>query len=310
MITSALLGLATADALGVPVEFKSRSYLAEHPVTGMLAYGTHNQPAGTWSDDSSLTFCLAEMLCQGYDLNNLAARFVNWRDYGYWTPHGETFDIGIATNKAISNLRDGVAPALAGGSAKTDNGNGSLMRILPLAFYIKELPLAERYRITKDVSGLTHKHIRSVTACFLYLEMARYLLSGKDKYEAYEAMRCNTEFLHLSAAESEIFSRIISGKLPDLPYESIQGTGYVIHTLEAAIWCLLNTNNYEEAVLKAIHLGNDTDTTAAVTGGLAGIVYGKENIPAAWLNVLVQKEKIEDLARRLEEALKQQQAES
>lgn len=116
-IHSALFGVAIGDALGVPLEFRSREYLQAIPVTDMLAFGTHNQPIGTWSDDSSLTFCLAEMLTENYDLKNLANRFINWYEYGYWTASGEVFDIGIATSKAIYNLEQDINPIIAGGLA-------------------------------------------------------------------------------------------------------------------------------------------------------------------------------------------------
>ena len=177
-IKDALLGLAIGDALGVPAEFSTRQTRIENPITTMTGYGAHNQPPGTWSDDSSLTFCLAEMLITGYDLTNLANRFINWLHYGYWTAHGVLFDIGRTTHDAISNLEAGVPPTLAGGEEETDNGNGSLMRIIPLLFYIKDLPIEERYRYTAEVSSLTHRHIRSIAACFIYLEIALNLLNG------------------------------------------------------------------------------------------------------------------------------------
>jgi len=298
-IKDALLGVATGDALGVPVEFRSRSLLLRDPVTGMRAYGTHRQPAGTWSDDSSLTFCLAEMLCKGYDLQNLANRFVNWKNYGYWTPHGEVFDIGIATAEAITRLQMGSAPVLAGGTTEGSNGNGSLMRILPLLFYIKDMPIEERFKHVKEVSSLTHAHLRSVNACFIYLELALAILNGQSKREAYETV-CFTLTDFLQNRETPYFSRILSEELPQLPIEEIHGTGYVLHTLEAAIWCLLNTSSYSEAVLQAVNLGDDTDTTAAVTGGLAGLLYGWETIPADWLNVLAQRGAIDQLIINLQ----------
>jgi ADP-ribosyl-[dinitrogen reductase] hydrolase len=164
-----LFGVAVGDALGVPVEFKSRQTLQQNPVTDMIGYGTYNLPPGTWSDDSSLTFCLTEALTQDFNLNTIAQNFVKWRNESYWTPHGEVFDIGIATDQAIRRLITGTKPELAGGFEVHDNGNGSLMRILPLVFYIKDKEINERYQITKQVSSITHAHIRSVIACFYYL---------------------------------------------------------------------------------------------------------------------------------------------
>ncbi|SHN45757.1 ADP-ribosylglycohydrolase family protein [Chitinophaga sp. CF418] len=298
-IKDALLGVATGDALGVPVEFRSRSSLLRDPVTTMRGYGTHHQPPGTWSDDSSLTFCLAEMLCKGYDLQNLANRFVNWKNYSYWTPHGDVFDIGIATAEAITRLQTGTSPTLAGGITEGSNGNGSLMRILPLLFYIKDMPIEERFKHVQEVSSLTHAHLRSVNACFIYLELALAILKGQSKAAAYETV-CFTLPDFLQNGEASYFSDILSGHLPQFPIEKIHGSGYVLRTLEAAIWCLLNTNSYSEAVLQAVNLGDDTDTTAAVTGGLAGLLYGWETIPADWLNVLAKRDAIEQLIVNLQ----------
>ena len=127
-----LLGVATGDALGVPIEFKSREDIKSNPVTDMIGYGTYNLPPGIWSDDSSLTFCLAEALTLEFDPKVIAMNFVNWLYHNYWTPFGRVFDVGIATKQAIFNLKSGSQPDLAGGFYEEDNGNGSLMRILPL----------------------------------------------------------------------------------------------------------------------------------------------------------------------------------
>ncbi len=307
-IKDALLGLAVGDAIGVPVEFRSRKEMEQSPVKGMAGHGTHNQPPGTWSDDSSLSFCLAEMLCKGYDLKDLANRFVNWKEYGYWTPHGEVFDIGIATAAAIQRLETGTRPLMAGGRDEASNGNGSLMRILPLLFFVKDLPVARRFQCVEEVSSLTHAHIRSVAACFIYLEFALAIINGISKEDAYTGICTSTrEFLiqnnRLDPVELKIFSHVLEGKLTSLAEAEIHSSGYVIHTLEASLWCLLSTSNYRDAVLKAANLGDDTDTTAAVTGGLAGLLYGWETIPAGWLDILVKKDDIIDLAQRLDHKL-------
>lgn len=188
-VKDALLGVAVGDALGVPAEFVSRGIRVDNPVTGMRAHGSHDQPAGTWSDDTSLTLCLAEMLCRPYNLKTLAGYFINWKELGYYSARGHVFDIGIATSGAIHDLGRGVEPMLAGGADEYSNGNGSLMRILPLLFFIKDMPIGQRFLYTHEVSSLTHRHIRSVIACFIYLEYARLLLKGHDKLEAYHLMK-------------------------------------------------------------------------------------------------------------------------
>lgn len=302
-IKSALFGVAIGDALGVPVEFKSREAILQNLVTDMIGYGTYNQPPGTFSDDSSMTFCLAEALTNDFDLNQIARNFVKWYHENFWTARGEVFDIGIATREAINRIAHGEVPEFAGNTDASSNGNGSLMRILPLLFYIKDLPISERYEITKKVSSITHGHIRSVISCFYYLEFTREILLGKEKFEIYQKLQTEIpDFLNsLSIDQYEIsfFDRLLKDDISELGEYEISSSGYVLHSLEASIWCLLNTDNYKEATLKAVNLGEDTDTTAAITGGVAGLLYGFDTIPENWVEQLARKEDIDDLAGRL-----------
>ncbi|KIX20627.1 crystallin [Flavobacterium sp. 316] len=309
---SALFGVAVGDALGVPVEFQDRELLARFPVVNMRENGSHAQPRGTWSDDSSLTFCLAESLCKGYNVNDIANNFVLWRQGQLWTPHGRVFDIGIATNLAIHSIENGTNPLLAGGTSERDNGNGSLMRILPLLFYVKDFSITKRFDTVREVSSITHAHIRSVIACFIYIEYALLLLEGKNKEEAFEGMKEKVnDFLInnpiCSQVEIDKFHRVLENqigdyelvKLAELKEKEISSSGYVLSSLEASLWCLLKSNTYEETVLKAVNLGGDTDTTAAIAGGLAGLLYGYESIPEEWINVLARKNDITKLCDTL-----------
>ena len=303
-IRAALLGVTVGDPLGVSFEFNSRSLMGKNPCLGMIGHGTHNQPAGTWSDDSSLTFCLAEALTeQVFDLEIVGKNFVRWLSEGYWTAHGVVFDVGISTAEAIHRLSSGIAPEASGCYGEDSNGNGAIMRILPLIFKIQDLPITERFELTRQVSAVTHGHIRSVIACFYYLEHARLLLGGIDRFEAYRRLqRVIPPFLaSFGVDESEIqhFNRLLKDDISVLPENEIQSSGYVVHTLEASIWCLLTTHNFRDAVLTAVNLGDDTDTTGAVVGGLAGLIYGVEAIQSEWLEVLARREDIEDLARRM-----------
>jgi ADP-ribosylglycohydrolase len=312
---AALLGLAVGDALGVPVEFIGREARRRDPVVGMRGYGTHNQAPGTWSDDSSLTFCLAETLARPEgraaipDLANFGRRAINWLDNGYWTAHGEIFDVGNATRVAIQNLRLGVAPTKAGPRSEFDNGNGALMRILPLLFHetwqAEKLDLNAAWALTEAVTSVTHGHARSTLGCFIYLLVARQLLQGVPPAAAYEQARTATNtWLHTQAKaaafyEWPTYGQLLDGTLPTLAADEIKSSGYVVHTLEAALWCLLTQDTYQATVLAAVNLGDDTDTTGAVAGGLAGLAYGEAAIPAEWLGVLVRRADIEDLAARL-----------
>jgi ADP-ribosylglycohydrolase len=306
-IKSVLFGVAIGDALGVPVEFNSRQTISKNPVTDMIGYGTYNLPPGTFSDDSSLTFCLAEALTNDFDLNAIGQNFVKWCYNNYWTPRGNVFDIGIATRQAIDRLAKGERPDLAGGFDVSSNGNGSLMRISPLLFYLLDKPINERYEITKQVSSITHGHIRSVIACFYYLEFSRQLFAKKDKFEIYKNLQTeittHLTSLSINPTELALFDRLLKKDIHELTEENIFSSGYVLHTLEASIWCLLTTDNYKDAVLKAVNLGEDTDTTGAVTGGLAGLLYGLDNIPENWIKQIAKHDDIEELAERLGEKI-------
>lgn len=303
-IKSIIFGVAVGDALGVPVEFSSRERLVEKPLTDMIGFGTYNLPKGTWSDDSTMTFCLAESLLDDeFDLKKLSNRFINWVDWGYWTPYGQLFDIGNTTRKAIDNLRTIDNPENAGGSHEADNGNGSLMRILPLILYIGKLPIPHTYSIIKSVSSLTHRHERSVNACFYYLTFARYIILGYSKESAYQLTNATVlnEFKERQTVDKEFneFKNILEGNLSNFPISKIRGSGYVIHSLEASLWCLLNSNSYKEAVLKAVNLGEDTDTTAAITGGISALSFGYSSIPIEWVESLAKKSEIDDLVDKL-----------
>jgi ADP-ribosylglycohydrolase len=306
-IKSVLFSVAIGDALGVPVEFKSRDTVSRNPVTDMIGYGTYNLPPGTWSDDSSLTFCLAEALTQDFDLNLIGRNFVKWVNDNYWTAGGSVFDIGNTTREAIIRLEEGVRPDKAGGFTETSNGNGSLMRILPLVFYLLDKPIEQRYEITSQVSSITHRHIRSVISCFYYLEFAQQLIEGKDKFDIYSDLKTNIKShltaISVKASEVALFDRLLKQNIFELKEEDIFSSGYVLHTLEASIWCILTTENFKDAVLKAVNLGEDTDTTGAVTGGLAGLLYGIDGIPQAWIDQIARKDDINNLAERLGERI-------
>ena len=302
-IKGAFFGAAIGDALGVPVEFDSRKSLTLNPVIDYRGYGCWNQPPGTFSDDSSLLLCTAESLCDGFNLNDLAARFVRWGKEGYWGAHDEVFDIGGATRAAIQRLDSGESPAVSGGMLEHDNGNGSLMRILPIAFYLRnETSITNRYAVVKSLSGITHYHFRSVMACFIYVEILLNLLPEPDKLTAYRRMQtavnqfiADSGFAH---AEIKLFDRVLQSNIADVSEDALSSSGYVLDTLESSLWCFLRTSSYKEAVLKAVNLGGDTDTTGTVTGGLAGLFYGYESLPVHWIEGIAKQAAIDDLANR------------
>lgn len=304
-VKGAVLGHAVGDALGVPVEFISRSTLKAEPVTGMRGWGTHNQPPGTWSDDTSLMLCLLEHLQYDLDLNAVAESFVAWLNEGYMTPHGKVFDVGNATSKAIRRLAEGVAPEEAGGTGEHDNGNGSLMRILTIAF-LRELSDEDATYLAHKVSRLTHRHPRSQMGCGLFVLMCRKLLEGLSPVEAYQSACKMGRLIYESnpfSAELPHYNRFLSADIGDQPEEEIRSSGYVVHTLEAATWCLLRNTNFDSTVLTAVNLGEDTDTTAAVAGGMAGAAYGLGAIDRSWVKALANPHSLNKVLKKAIEAL-------
>lgn len=332
LIKGGIFGLVVADALGVPYEFKSRDYCDENPMTDMRGEGTYNQPPGTWSDDSSMALATLDGLINSFEIEcdedsyindfskiinyeDIMEKFASWLIDKEYTPYGEVFDHGITTYKGISNYKMGNCdPILSGAKGPRDNGNGSLMRILPIAYFIYFLSL--KYSFSKDdmmeavhnLSSLTHGHKRSQMACGIYVIIAIELLKNAQKGKelsleeivnngislAKEYYYDNEYFKH----QLYHFDRVFSLNIQDLPRDEIQSGGYVVSTLEASIWCLLNNDSYKETTLAAVNLGDDTDTTACVVGGLAGIYYGYGDIPSKWLEQIARFDYIDGLIEK------------
>ena len=302
-----IIGLAIGDAIGVPVEFISRQEIAENPVVSMREFGTHHQPMGTWSDDTSLTLALIDSMIEtkSIDYADIMDRFSNWLMYSDYTATGEVFDVGNSTSRAIMNYGRRVNPLECGGVSEYDNGNGSLMRILPIAYFLqKQFTSLMDYQmeIIHNISSLTHRHPVSLIGCGIYINIAIRLMQGeRSLYESVEEGIKNAfeYYKRNSWADIRAYERLKElssfSKLSEIEIES---SGYVVHTLEAALWCLLNTDSYAECVLKAVNLGDDTDTVGAVVGGLAGIYYGADKIPKEWMTVLARRQYIEELCEK------------
>ena len=246
-----IYGLAVGDALGVPYEFRPRGTFE---CTDMIGYGTHGQPAGTWSDDTSMTLATCDSIRKlGHiDIADMRDKFVSWIANDEYTIDG-VFDYGGTTARALRTGKEG--------SGERDNGNGSLMRIAPLAYTD-----ATDDEI-REVSAITHAHRTSTDACVIFVELMRDVMNGALPSWALQ--------------------------LKGIPEQEIRSGGFVRDTLKAATWCFVNTNSYEECVLAAVNLGDDTDTTAAVAGALAGTANGMDAIPQEWIDTLRGKELIE-----------------
>lgn len=304
-IEGAILGFAVGDALGVPGEFMSRDELASNPIDDMRGGGAHGQLAGTWSDDTSMTLCMMDSLMEkGIDYEDQMLRFSDWLWNATNTARDEVFDVGGTTKHAIFAFCRGTPPLECGETAEFCCGNGSLMRVLPVALY-----LIGQYKISKlddqsafiihNTSKCTHAHLRCLMACGIYCAVVFQLYNGGHLSTAVKAgissamsyYRRKSEFIDVYP-EFEALKDIALW-----PEEQLRGSGYVIHTLQAALWCLLKTTNYRDCVLAAIRLGEDTDTTAAVAGGLSGLWYGVEAIPNGWLEKLAKSSELRRKSR-------------
>lgn len=261
-IYDAILGFAVGDALGVPYEFKKRGSFF---CNDMIGNGTWNQPTGTWSDDTSMVLATMDNIssCKKFDPDSMMGAFLKWYTAGNYTPWGECFDIGRATAQALNRYMNGIDPAFCGGKSELDNGNGALMRILPFAFLDYNEDIIDR------ACALTHNTSRSKFACEMYIQICQALLCDEIDYD--------NPFLAM---------------IKNMNRDQIRSTGYVLDSLIAAIWCFLTTENYKTCVLTAVNLGGDTDTIAALAGGLAGIKYGMDSIPKKWRDSLANSDMI------------------
>ena len=281
-VKDGIVGLVVGDALGVPVEFCRRKDLAENPVTDMMGHGTYDMPKGTWSDDSSLALATMQSIVnrKAIDYEDILREFSLFIHEDKYTQY-HTFGYGNTTESAVYRFEKGVEALKCGGTSEGETTNGALMRILPLAF-IDGID----YACVERVSGLTHAHERSKIACALYIEIAKSMLSEDLEISQHVAKSCEKIRDYYSGFDELVhFERIFENDLDD-----VESGFYVVETLECALHCLLTTSGYSEAVLKAVNFGNDTDTVAAIAGGLAGIYYGYDEIPCEWIGAIPQIE--------------------
>ena len=308
-----MIGHAVGDALGVPVEFRTREYLEKNPINDMIGYGTHSVPKGTWSDDTSMSLCALKSFEKGkIDYNDIMRNFGKWFYYSQFTATNEMFDVGNTCGKTIHRFfKERYPYNKCGLSDEYSNGNGSLMRIHPFTLYLiyknsKKISL-NHIQCISEASALTHSHARSRVACIIYSFILWELIENPSKESIKRALEnVKMIYVHYSVSwgthideykELKSFHRLFEG-IEKIDGSLIKSDGYVVNTLEAAVWCLLTTNSYKECVLKAVNLGDDTDTTAAVAGGLAGALYGYDEIPEEWRNTLIKKEYIEELCEK------------
>ncbi len=306
-----IVGLAIADAIGVPVEFHSRKMLKANPVTTMMGYGTYNMPKGCWSDDTSLTLATIDGIIKNDGIINeqtyysIADNFSMYLHQSAFTPTDEMFDIGNTTYNAIQRyFVDKVKPTEAGGNSSSNTGNGALMRILPLAYYSyhKNLSDNEIFKIVRDIASITHRLETCILGSYIYTLFAIELLNGKSKRVAYSKMKLH-DFSFFSHEVLKEYSRILEDDIETFRENDISSLGKTRPTLEATLWSFLKSSNYQDAILTAINLGNDTDTIGACTGGLAGLYYGVHTINPNWLIQLKKLNYIKNLCKEFDKSI-------
>ena len=302
-----VLGVVCGDALGCPVQFETREEVAQHPITGMRGHGTFDLPEGSWTDDSSLTLATLSSISEEgtVSVTRIADNFVRWLEHGEFTPYGYAYDIGRGCYWGIKSYEISGNPK-SGWNREDNNGNGSLMRIMPACLACYELEkngLAneeEAVAEIENVSAITHGHQRAKIACVIYYFMVKEILGGNGSLiqRLQEGINRAFEFygFYENEGEASYYNRIRNlEEFKKTPVDQIRSTGYVVDTIEAAIWSLINTDFYKDALLKAVNLGGDTDTIGAVAGGLAGLYYGSESIPEEWLSKIKLIDWIEEL---------------
>lgn len=287
-----LVGLACGDAVGTTFEFSDRGTFT---ATDMVGGGPFNLKAGQYTDDTSMALCLAQSLidCNDFSPYDQMMKYCDWYKNGYMSSTGTCFDIGMTTSRALHAFlqSDNVNP-FCGSTHDTSSGNGSIMRLAPVVMWLYQSPIRHSMNIIEDSSRTTHGSEKCINACKMMTQVMYGILDNLDKN-----------------AISGVLQRMHEKQLGFMPQinpvgkaiDQISGSGYVVESLEAALWCFFNTDSYEDAVLAAVNLGDDTDTTAAVVGQIAGAYYGYSGITKKWCTKLQDHDMILNMSDKLYE---------
>jgi ADP-ribosyl-[dinitrogen reductase] hydrolase len=299
-----LLGLAAGDALGTTLEFKTPGSFT--PIQDMLGGGPFALQPGQWTDDTSMALCLAESLLEkgGFDPVDQMERYCAWAEHGHLSSNGVCFDIGNTVSQALRRYRQGGQP-YSGSSDAYSAGNGSLMRLAPVAMYFWRDPLQAEAQAAAS-SRTTHAAAEAVDACRYYAVLLAGALGGAAKEELLAPLYHPQpgHWITPSHSLAPKVEAVALGSYQRLSPPAIAGTGYVVKALEAALWAFYHSHDFAEGCLLAANLGNDADTTAAIYGQLAGAYYGEEGIPQRWRDLLTRRELIVDFAERLQQGPK------
>jgi len=306
IVKDSLYGFIVGDTMGVPVEFEDREKLINKPVTSMLGYGSHDVEAGVYSDDTSMTLATMDSIIKQNGIinyNDIADKFCNWVNNNEYTATNKIFDIGMTTKYAlIKYFNNKIDATMCGGTNINENGNGSLMRMLPIALYCFYKNIKgdnEIFTLVKNSSSITHAHDISILGCYIYVRYVISLLETKNKISSYHFIKKLDYSMFIEEVKLEYY-RILFSDISTLNINDINSSGYVVDTLEAVFWIVLNCSSYNESIIGAINLGGDTDTIGAITGSIAGILYGYDNISKRWISKLKNKDYIDEIIIKFE----------
>lgn len=304
---SSLIGFAIGDAFGVPYEFLTKDEIRGHKLDEMIGKDTNMDfksrwsdriMSGAWSDDTSMIYSTMDAIIESkgeFDYSKIMDSYINWWKKGMYCSLDFPFGLGRTVNKALTNYASGVEPLKCGGSEIRDNGNGSLMRILPFSLYCIqcELSMDKTAEIISKGSSLTHAHDISKMGCFIFTEFLRGLYENRNKEMSFADILNIDYYKYFSEEAVDAYSNLLRFDFKDTKDKDINGSGYVVDSLECAIYSVLNTDNFEDAIKMAVNTGYDTDTIAGITGALSGALYGVESFPEKWVSKLRKKDELD-----------------
>jgi len=311
-ILATIIGHCCGDVIGLPVQFTKPDKQRRNPLSEK---DIDNIGKGLWSDDTSLSIAFISSFIskKNVDYDDIMCNFQDWLYHGKYTQNGQAFDIGRSTAASITRYTYATPATLSGGNKEKDNGNGGIMRLAPASFIIyQEYGLnffanENAVEMVHNLSSLTHAHPRSLIGAGIYIAIMVSLLDGMELEEALlkgirramEYYRSKLEFIE----EAEHYSRLENPDFKKTPMKEIKSSGYIVDTLEAVVWTVLNTTNYKESILQGINLGGDSDSIAAITGSITGLYYGYDSVPKKWISSIPQISYIEDLCEKFYQSL-------
>lgn len=306
LVEDALLGFAVGDAFGVPVESLEREDIKYLDLVQMIGNGVHNVPKGAWSDDTSMLISSMDSIINNNCINyeDIMNNFIKWLDSSKFTSIDETFGVGATTLKALTNYKKTNDVFNSGCKEDIYNGNGSLMRILPFSLYciLNNLDDNETRGTINTASALTHSNNISKMGCYIYTEFLREIINSKDKVKAFEYI-LNKDYTSYGVSANDAYAKLLDENFIEVSEEEIKSSGYVVDTLESVIYSILNTRSYKSSIITSVNLGGDTDTIAALTGAISGILYSSRTIPREWIDCLLKKDYLIELANKFNNLL-------